>query len=124
MSLIVKTCVLIFDGDNVLITRRDNSNRWEFPSFDIDNDPIKSITENVKNEYSLDIIVIGPYFFSSYNMENGDILITLAYTAKLVEGVPQSKQGKYVSMMATSSLTYCELIDEQQELRDKLRGVL
>jgi hypothetical protein len=57
-------------------------------------------------------------------MDNGDILITLAYSAKLVEGVPQSKQGKYVSMMATSSLTYCELIDEQQELRDKLRGVL
>lgn len=124
MSIIVKSCVLIFDGDNVLITRRDNSNRWEFPSFDIDNDPIKSITENVKNDYGLDIIVIGPYFFSSYNMENGDILITLAYTAKLVEGVPQSKEGFYVSMMATSSLTYCELIDEQQELRDKLRGVL
>lgn len=124
MSIIVKSCVLIFDGDNVLITRRDSSNRWEFPSFDIDSDPVKSITENIKNDYDLDIIVIGPYFFSSYNLENGDILITLAYSAKLVEGVPQSKSGKFVSMMATSSLTYCELIDEQQELRDKLRGVL
>lgn len=124
MSLIVKSCVLVFDGDNVLINRRDNSSRWEFPNFPIDNDPIRSIITNVKKEYDLDIIVIGPYFFSSYNMENGDILITLAYTAKLVSGVPQSKEGFYVSMMATSSLTYCELIDEQQELRDKLRGVL
>lgn len=124
MSIIVKSCVLIFDGDNVLITRRDNSNRWEFPSYPIDSDPVKSITENIKNDYNLDIIVIGPYFFSSYNLENGDILITLAYSAKLVEGVPQSKSGKFVSMMATSSLTYCELINEQQELRDKLRGVL
>lgn len=124
MSIIVKSCVLIFDGDNVLINRRDNSNRWEFPSFPIDSDPVKSITENIKNDYGLDIIVIGPYFFSSYNLENGDILITLAYSAKLVEGIPQSKKGMFVSMMATSSLTYCELIGEQQELRDKLRGVL
>ena len=124
MSIIVKSCVLVFDGDNVLITRRDNSNRWEFPNFSIDNDPVRSIISNIKTDYDLDIIVLGPYFFSSYNSENGDIIITLAYTAKLVSGVPQSKEGFYVSMMAISSLSYCELIDEQQELRDKLRGVL
>lgn len=124
MSIIVKSCVLIFDGDNVLITRRDNSNRWEFPNYPIDSNPLDSIKENVKKELGLDIVVIGPYFFSSYNLENGDILITLAYSANLIEGIPQSREGVYVSMMATSSLTYCELIDEQQELRDKLRGVL
>ena len=109
-SLTVVAAVIRDRSGRMLLTRRPEGRHmgglWEFPGGKMDDDvsPADALIRELEEELGLEVAVERPLTFAVHE-EPGLRILLLFFTARILNGVPASREGQKVRWVTTAELS-------------------